>query len=287
MRGVAAFLREVIGDWQRHNALSQGAALAYYTLFSLTPLLVLVILVAALLLGRAAAEGQVVEQIQDLVGAETARSVEEMVRKASAPRAGIVPALVSFAAMLLGASGLIGQLRTSLNHIWGTTPRGGGVRAMVRQRLAALGLIGGMGLLLVLSMVLSAVLAAVREILATHLPFAGPLLPWLDVGLSLVVSVAFFAMIFRFVPDVRLPWRDVWLGGLVTALLFTAGKSLLGLYLGRAGTTSIYGAAGSLVLLLLWVYYSAQMLLLGAEFTQVYSRRFGSKVPSRDDQPAA
>jgi membrane protein len=273
IRTVTEFVREVAQGWQRDNAASQGAALAYYTLFSVTPLLVLVIIVAGLVLGRAAAEGQVFTHIQELVGPDSARTVEEMVRRASAPRAGIVPTILSLAAVLFGASSLIGQLRGSLNHIWRVPPRGGGVRGMIRQRLVAIGVIGGIGLLLLVSMTLSAVLAAAQQVITRHLPLLGPLLIWADAGLSLVAAMAFFAMVFRFVPDTALAWRDVWPGAAMTALLFTVGKSLLGLYLGRAATTSIYGAAGSLVLLLLWVYYSAQILLLGAEFTGVYARR--------------
>ncbi|MFN8542769.1 MAG: YihY/virulence factor BrkB family protein [Candidatus Binatia bacterium] len=277
LRETGSFLREVIDDWQRDNALSQGAALAYYTLFSLTPLLVLVIIVAGLALGRAAAQGQVVDQIQGLVGPDTAGMVQGMVERASTPRSGIVPTLVSVAAILFGASGLVGQLRTSLNQIWGVPPtKGGGVLAALRQRLLALVVIGGMGMLLLLSAVLSTVLAAAQELIAHHLPLVARVLPASNLVLSLVVSTTFFAMIFELLPDVDMHWRDVWLGAGVTAILFTVGKGLIALYLGRAASASIYGAAGSLVLLLLWVYYSAQILLLGAEFTEVYARRYGS-----------
>jgi membrane protein len=279
LNGVIGFLREVGQRWQRDNASSQGAALAYYTLFSVTPLLVLVIIVAGLVLGRAAAQGEVFARIQELVGPDTARTVEDMVKRASTPRAGIVPTALSLAAVIFGASSLVGQLRGSLNQIWGASTPSAGVRAMIRQRLVAVGLIGGIGLLMLVSMALSAVLAAVQQIVTQRLPLLGPLLIWLDAGLSLLAGIAFFAMLFRFLPDTVLSWRDIWPGAAVTALLFTVGKSLLGLYLGRAATTSIYGAAGSLVLLLLWVYYSAQILLLGAEFTAAYWRRYGSGAP--------
>lgn len=277
LREIGAFIREVFGEWQRDNALTHGAALAYYTLFSLTPLLVLIIIVAGLVLGRAAAQGEVVAQIQDLVGPDTARTVQDMVARASQPASGIVPTLVSLAAIVLGASGLVGQLRFSLNQIWGVTaPRGGGLWTMLRQRLVALGIIAGMGLLLLLSAVLSAVLVIAHDLVARHLPMLARVLPLANFALSLAVSTAFFAMIYQFLPDIDLPWREVWLGAAVTAILFTIGKSLIALYLGRAGAASIYGAAGSLVLLLLWVYYSVQILLLGAEVTEVYARRYGS-----------
>jgi membrane protein len=275
---VTGFFREVAEEWQNDNALTQGAALAYYALFSLTPLLVLVIIVAGLALGRAAAQGEVVRQVQGLVGADTAQVVEGMVSRASTPAAGIVPTVVSLLVMALGASGLIGQLRASLNHIWGAAPRAtSGVRSMLRQRLVSLAFVGGIGLLLLLSVVLTAVLAAVQDVVIRHLPVFGRFLPALNFALSLVLAIAFFAMIFHALPDVELHWRDVAFGSVMTALLFTIGKSLIGLYLGHTGATSIYGAAGSLVLLLLWVYYSAQILLLGAEFTEVWSRRYGSR----------
>jgi len=277
LREIGDFAREVVGEWQRDNALSHGAALAYYTLFSLTPLLVLIIIIAGLVLGRAAAQGEVVAQIQGLVGPDTARTVQDMVARASTPASGIVPTLVSIAAIVLGASGLVGQLRFSLNQIWGVTaPRGGGAWAMLRQRLVALGVIAGMGMLLLLSALLSAVLAIAHELVARHLPLLARVLPLANFALSLAVSTAFFAMIYEFLPDVDLHWREVWLGAVITAILFTAGKSLIAIYLGRAGAASIYGAAGSLVLLLLWVYYSVQILLLGAEVTEVYARRYGS-----------
>jgi membrane protein len=277
VREIGSFFREVLGKWQRDNALSHGAALAYYTLFSLTPLLVLVIIIAGLVLGRAAAQGEVVARIQDLVGPDTAAAVQEMVMRASRPASGIVPALVSLAAIVAGASGLIGQLRSSLNHIWGTTAgTGGGVGAMLRQRLVALGVIGGMGMLLLLSTALSAVLATAHELIALHLPIVARVVPLANLALSLVVSAAFFAMIYEFLPDVKLGRRDVWLGAAFTAALFAIGKDLIALYLSRTGAGSIYGAAGSLIVLLLWVYYSAQILLVGAEITQVYSQRYGS-----------
>lgn len=286
---VTGFFREVFDEWQRDNALTQGAALAYYALFSLTPLLVLVIIVAGLALGRAAAQGEVVRQVQGLVGADTAQVVEGMVSRASAPAAGIAPALVSLLVMAFGASGLIGQLRSSLNHVWGAVPRAtSGVGSMLRQRLVALAFVGGIGLLLMLSVVLTAVLAAVQDVVIHHLPILGRFLPAANLGLSLLLAIAFFAMIFHTLPDVDLHWRDVGFGATMTAVLFTIGKSLIGLYLGHSGATSIYGAAGSLVLLLLWVYYSAQILLLGAEFTEVWSRRYGSRrgaAPRHDDVP--
>ena len=274
---ILDFLREVAREWRDDDALIQGAALAYYALFAMAPLLVLIIAVAGLVLGRTAAQGRLVEQIQDLMGPEGARMVEGMIEHVSSPASGIAATLGSLATILLGASGVVGQLRTSLNRIWGVRATQGGVRGMMRQRLAALGLIVGIGVLMLVSVTLSAVLSAVREVLATHVPLLSRLLPAANFALSFLLATALFGMIYRVLPDVDLGWGDVILGAAVTALLFTIGKSLVGLYLGRAGVTSVYGAAGALVLVLLWVYYSAQILLLGAEFTEVYSRRYGSR----------
>ncbi|TMA39997.1 MAG: YihY/virulence factor BrkB family protein [Deltaproteobacteria bacterium] len=274
------FLREVLAEWQRDRALVLGAALAYYTLFALAPLLVLVIAVAGLALGRAAAQGEIVAQIEGLMGPDGAKMIEGMIVRASRPASGVVATLVSLGTMLLGASGVFGQLQAALDQIFGAEAsgrRGGGVRAAVRQRLAYVGMILGIGFLLLVSLVLSAALAAVHDLLAARLPVAARVLPPLNFGLSFVVVSGLFALVYKVLPAVELAWRDVWLGAACTAILFTAGKSLIGIYLGRAGATSVYGAAGSLVLVLLWIYYSAQILLLGAEFTEVYSRRWGSR----------
>jgi membrane protein len=254
-----------------------GAALAYYALFSMAPLLVLIVAVSGLVLGPAAARGEVVTRMEGLVGPDAAHMLEGMITRVSSPSSGIIATLVSLITILLGASGVFGQLQASLNRIWDVPPTSRGVRGLVRQRLASLGIIVGIGILMVASLVLTAALAAVQEVLAQYLPVVGPLLPSLNFGLSLLVTSALFAMIYKVLPDVPMSWGDVWIGAFATALLFTVGKTLIGLYLGRAGTASVYGAAGSLVVLLLWVYYSAQILFIGAELTEVYSRRYGSR----------
>lgn len=275
---VVAFLREIVDEWQRDGALNLGAALAYYTLFAMAPLLVLVIAIAGLAFGRAAAQGEIVSQIGGLMGADGAKMIEGMIARASRPASGIVATGVSLGTMALGASGVFGQLQTALNHIFGVERRRGrGVRGAVRQRLAYFGMIVAIGFLLVVSLVVSAALAGVHDLLATRLPILARVLPPLNFLLSFAVVSGLFALVYKVLPDVELAWRDVWLGAACTSLLFTVGKGLIGLYLGRAGTTSVYGAAGSLVLVLLWIYYSAQILFFGAEFTEVYSRRYGSR----------
>jgi membrane protein len=275
---AVAFLREVFAQWTEDNCLSLGAALAYYTFFSMAPLLVLVIAIAGLALGQRAAEGEIVAQIEAVMGAEGARAIQGLIVRASAPAAGITATIASVITMLLGASGVFGQLQASLNHIWGVRAAStAGVLGYLRRRAISFGMILVIGFLLLVSLALSALLQGIRELVSEHLPALGGSLGTLDFTIPLVVIALLFALIYKFLPDVRLRWGDVWLGAVATALLFSVGKLGIGIYLGRAGVTSVYGAAGSLVLVLLWIYYSAQILLLGAELTEVYSRRYGSR----------
>src|SRR5262245_53798237 len=274
MRRLFDFAREVIAKWQRDDALAQGAALAFYMLFSLTPLLVLVIAVAGLALGNDAVHERVLAEVRAAVGPEAAGTVEDMITRLSSPAAGIVASLLSIITMLLGASGGFGHLQSVLNRTFEVpTPASGGLLRVVRRRFASFSVVLGIGVLLGASMILTAVLDAFRGSLAAHVPAVAPVLPWLDVGLSVGLSAALFALVFRILPDVRLGWREVVLGGMLTALLFALGKSLIGLYLARTGGTSVFGAAASLVLLLLWIYWSAQILFVGAEVTSVLARR--------------
>lgn len=274
MQRISAFLREVIAKWQRDDALAQGAALAFYMLFSLAPLLVLVIAVAGLALGNEAVHARLLSQVSAAVGAEAAGTVESMIARMRSPRAGVLASLASVTTMLLGASGVFGHLQAVLNRIFETPPAATtGFRHVVRRRLASFAMVLGIGALLGASMVATAILDAFRGTLAQAVPVFAPLLPWMDVAATVVFSGALFALVFRVLPDVRLAWRHVVLGGVLTALLFAAGKSLIGVYLARTGGTSVFGAAASLVLLLLWVYYSAQILFVGAEVTAVLARR--------------
>lgn len=277
---VSAFLREVYSQWSGDHALTHGAALAYYTLFSLAPLLVLVIAIAGLAFGRAAAQGEIVTQLAGLVGPDGARMLEGMIVAASRPTSGIVATVASLATMFFGASGVVGQLQGSLNQIWHAPPpppTSSVVGSALRRRALAFGMILGVGFLLLVSLALTAALSALHVWIGDKLPLFAELLAPANFALSFLVITALFAMIYKLLPDVSLEWRDVWVGAAVTALLFSVGKSLIGIYLGRAGVTSVYGAAGSLVLVLLWIYYSAQLLFVGAEFTEVYARFYGSR----------
>src|SRR5438128_892970 len=261
-----SFLREVVTEWRKDNALSLGAALAFYALFSLAPLLLLIIAIVGLVFGRAAAQGEIVARVGGAVGPEAAKVIEGMIARASAPASGVIATVASLATMLFGASGVFGQLQAALNQIWGVTAgRPRGMRGLVRRRVTSFSMILGIGLLLFLSLVVSAVLAAVNQLLAEHLPVLSALLPPLNFLVSFLMITALFALIFKVLPDARMDWRDVWFGAAVTALLFTLGKTLIALYLGRTGRASVYGAAASLVVLLRRVCYSALLLLVGAE----------------------
>ena len=275
---ITAFLREVAKEWSDDNALTLGAALAYYTIFSLAPLLVLVLAIAGLVFGRAAAQGELVAQIQGAVGPAGAELIESMIEHASKPSSGLVATVISLVTMFFGASGVFGQLQGSLNQIWGaTTVRRTGVMGQLQRRAASFSMILAIGFLLLVSLAISALISGLHGFIDQYLTVPSEVLSLTNTAVSFLIVTALFAMIFKLLPDARIEWRDVWLGALVTALLFTVGKSAIGIYLGRAGVASVYGAAGSLVLVLLWVYYSAQLLFIGAEFTEVYSRRFGSR----------
>jgi membrane protein len=287
IQGVVRFLREVFDEWSKDDALSLGAALAYYAIFSLAPLLVLIIAIVGLVLGREAAQGEIVASLGDTIGAAGAQTIEEMIKRASAPASGITATLASLSLMFFGASGAFGQLQSSLNRIWDVKRDRGALRNQLRRRLASLALILGIGALLFVSVAASAVLSGVHGWLTQYFPVLARVLPGANFALSFSVITLLFALIFKLLPDTRVEWRDVWAGAAMTALLFTIGKALIGIYLGRAGVTSIYGAAGSLVLILLWIYYSAQILLLGAEFTEVWSRRRGSRSPQERESRVA
>ena len=273
--GPLGFLRQVYEQWSEHRLLAQGAALAYYATFSMAPLLVLVIAVAGLVFGRAAVQGEIVGQVQGLVGPDAARMIEDMIQKVSTPAGSLVATAISLGTMLLGASGVVAQLQVTLNDIFGRANGVVGMRGLARRRLSAFGLILGVGLLLLISMVVTAVVATVAQMMAERVPLVATLVGPVNFVLSLAIASGLFGLILKILPDKRPSWRDAWLGGVITALLFTIGKTLIGMYLGRTGATSVYGAAGSLVLVLLWVYYSSQILLIGAEITAVTAYRSG------------
>jgi membrane protein len=267
-------LRTAINNWLNDRAPSMGAAIAYYTVFSLAPVLILIIAIAGLAFGKRAAEGALFDQIAALVGKESAGTVQALLRSASGTASGIIATLVGILGLVLAATGVFGEIQASLNLIWKAKPTTDtGLWKLVKLRLRSLGLIVGIGLLLAVSLVLSALLEGFSFYLDKILPGLPFLLDGLNSLLSFVMSTALFAMIFKILPDAKVEWRDVWIGAGTTALLFTIGKYLIGLYIGTSGVRSVYHAAGTLVLLLVWIYYSAQILLFGAELAKAYGDR--------------
>jgi membrane protein len=269
------------------NSFKLGAALSYYTVFSLPPLLLIVIAVAGLAFGEEAATGQIVKEFQGFIGKENAAFIQTMIeRKAAAPERGIAATGIGLIVLILGATGVFGELQDSLNTVWKVRPRPGvGIRHTIRTRLLSFSLILSIGFLLLVSLVLTAAMAAFGSYLNRLWP-GPPLIHYIMQAahflLSFGIITALFAMLFKILPDAKIAWSDVWLGATVTALLFTIGKLLIGLYLGTSDIASAYGAAGSLVLILLWIYYSSQILFFGAEFTRAYANRFGSRIAPAD-----
>src|SRR6266852_2302772 len=262
-------LRATMNDWYEDRAQRIGAALAYYTIFALAPGLVIVMALAGLMLGPGA-ESQIIGQIRELI--------EEL---------GATGTALALIPLVFGLWGVFGELQDGLNTIWGVTPKPGRrIRDILKERFWSFAMVVGIGFVLLVSLVLSAWLAAVGTYVGSLLPASAAGLEALNFVISFVVITGSFALIFKLLPDVRIAWRDVWLGAAVTSLFFTVGKFLIGLYLGKSAVASAYGAAGSLVIIVVWVYYSAQILLLGAEFTKVWTKRRGSGfVPEKTAVP--
>ena len=254
-----------------------GAALSYYTIFSLAPLLLIAIAIAGLVFGRQAAQGQIFGQLRGVLGENSAKMVQEMVASAGKPRSGAIAAILGVVTLIFGASGVFGQLKDALNTIWDVEPKkDAGIPGMIKDRFLSAAMVFGIGFLLLVSLIIDATISALGKYAGSHLPGGEAIWQILQNVVALGVVTVLFAMIFRFLPDLKIEWRDVWLGAMLTAVLFLIGKIALGIYFGKSAVGSSYGAAGSLVLVLLWVYYSAQILLFGAEFTQVYARADGS-----------
>lgn len=278
MTNALNLVKETFADWSEDNATRLAAALAYYTAFAIAPLLVIAIAVAGFFFGEEAARNQVGQQVSGLLGESTGTAINEMVERAGNQEgAGIVATIIGIATLLFGASGVFGELQNALNTIWEVAPKPNqGFMATIKQRFFSFAMVLGVGFLLLVSLMISAALGAVGQF------FGGsePTLIWkvINFTISFAVTTGLFALMFKYLPDAKVQWGDVWIGAAATALLFTIGKAALGWYLGRSSTTSTYGAAGSFVALLLWVYYSAQILFLGAEFTQVYAKAYGSKI---------
>lgn len=271
--------KETAKDWLDDDAPSLAAALAYYALLSLAPLLVISVGVAGWFLGSEAARGQVSGQLSSIVGSEAADGIQSVVASANEPKRGVIGAVVGIVTLFVGASGVFGQLQTSLDRIWEVKPKPDrGFWVQVKERFFSFTMVLGVAFLLLVSLVLSSLLSSVGQFLADTLPGGAVVWQVINFALSFGVVSLLFALIFKVVPDAKVQWRDVWVGAIVTALLFTIGKQVLGLYLGKAALGSSYGAAGSIVALVVWVYYAAQILFMGAEFTQVQARHRGATI---------
>ncbi|MBD2005350.1 MULTISPECIES: YihY/virulence factor BrkB family protein [Cyanophyceae] len=285
-KDIVGLLKETFTEWQEDKASRLAAALAYYTVFSLAPLVIIAIAIAALVFGQEAAQGGIEEQLRGLLGSQGAEAVEEMIANSRKAEQGTIATLISVGLLMFGASGVFGQLQDSLNTIWEVAPKPGrGIIGFIKDRFLSFSMVLGIGFLLLVSLILSAGLSAVGNYFG-HLMPGLPFLQVLNFLLSFGVVTVLFAFIFRILPDAKIAWGDVWIGAAITSLLFTIGKYLLGLYLGNGSVGSTYGAAGSFVVLLLWVNYSAQILFFGAEFTQVYANKYGSRIlPAKNAVP--
>lgn len=278
MKVLSDLLKATVTEFGGDNASRLGAAIAYYAVFSMAPLLVIVIGVAGLLFGREAVQGQLVGQIQGLVGQQGAELIETMLASASDTSTGMLATGLGTVMLLLGASGVFLELKGAMNTIWQVEPKPNqGIMGVLRERVLLFALVLAIGFLLIVSLVISAGLTALTAFFEPYLPLPGLALHGINIVVSLGMLAVLFALIFKVMPDAEIAWRDVWLGGFVTALLFTIGKFAIGFYLGQSAPASSYGAAGALVVILLWVYYSAQILFFGAEFTKAHANRYGSR----------
>jgi membrane protein len=276
MSGVRALVQQAFADWRRDEAGRLGAALSYYTLFSLAPLLIVAIAVAGFVFGREAAQGQIVAQIQGLVGEAGARAVQDMIENSRQPTAGAWATVIGVVTLFLGATGAFAELKSALNIVWDVKDQGGGLLSLVRGRLWAFAMVLAVGFLLLVSLLISAAVAAADGFF-TWIGIPPALVQLVNAVTSFLVITVLFALLFKYLPDTEVHWRDVWIGALLTSALFTVGKLFIGLYLGRSSVASVYGAAGSVVVLIVWVYYAAQIFFFGAEVTQAYAHRHGSR----------
>ena len=272
VKQVISYLKETYTKWSDHQAPRLGASVAFYSILSFAPLLILITGVIALVFGHESAQGALVNEARQLIGDRGAETVQNLLKNAQKPASGVFASLVAFITLLFGASGVFTELRDALNLMWDVkNPSASGVMGMVKQRLFSFGMVLSVGFLLLVSLILSAALAYIGRSFGQLVPMPPMILEALNFIVSFAVISALFALLFKYVPAAKISWRNVFVGAVGTALLFTIGKLLLGLYLGKASVGSTYGAAGSLVAVVVWIYYSAQIFFFGAEFTHVYA----------------
>jgi membrane protein len=277
-QSIETLLVRALSEWKKHEAPRLGAALAFYSILSLAPLVILTVAIVALVFGHSAAQDDLIEQAQNMLGQEGAGAVKAVLQHAQKPASGIVASVIGAITLLFGASGVAGELQSALNRIWDAKSENpGGIWGAVKQRLFSISMVLGVGFLLLVSLVISAALAALGKFYGTLLPMPQFVLDAINFVVSMAGIAVLFALIFRYVPAVSVAWKTAWVGGSVTAVLFTIGKFLIGLYLGKSAVGSPYGAAGSIIAIIVWVYYSAMIFLLGAEFTHVLDASGGQK----------
>jgi membrane protein len=265
-------LKRTAGSWQQHNAFRLSASMAFYTILSLAPLVILVISIVALVFGHSSAQDRIVAQVRDTVGKVGADAVGEMLKHPPRPKSGLLASAVGILTLLFGASGVFGELRDSLNTMWDVKPKSANeVITFVKERAIMFGMVLAVGFLLLVSLVISTATAALGKYFTQFLPAPEFVLHVVSSLISLAGITVLFALIFKYVPDMHVDWEDVWVGAFVTSLLFTLGKVLIGLYLGKAAVGSSYGAAGSVIAVTVWVYYSSLIFFFGAEFTHEYA----------------
>ncbi len=262
------------------GALSRGAAIAFYAVTSIGPLLLIIVAVAGLVFGEDAARGALMTKLGNAMGAQSAEFLQSAIGSAANHKSGIVATVIGVVSLVVTASGVFGEMQTALNAIWRTSPEGTTVTRLIRSRLTSLTLVVTLGFLLLVSLVIGAAIAAVGQALNNIMPFTEALLHLLNFAVSMLLLGAIFAAIYKILPDTHLRWRDVIVGALVTALLITIGKMAIGIYIGTSGIASSYGAAGSVLAALLWIYYSAQIFLFGAEFTRAYAEFHAPRQPA-------
>jgi membrane protein len=275
-------LKDTVTSFIDDEALTRGASMAFYAVVSLAPLLLIVVAIAGLVFGEDAARNALAGQFETLLGHESAVFLQDAVKNAGQKSSGILATIIGVATLVVTASGVFGEMQSALNTIWKVSPHGTTVSRLIRARAASLGLVGTLGFLLLVSLVVSAAITSLGDYVNTWLPFGKLILSAVNAVISFALIAVLFAAIYKILPDKKLEWRDVIFGAIVTSLLFTIGKSLIGWYLGSSAVASTYGAAGALMLVLLWVYYSSQIFLLGAEVTKAYANRFGSERAKRN-----
>ncbi len=286
-KDLIAMVKKTINDWIDDRATTLAAALSYYTVFSIAPLLIIAVAVAGFFFGEDAVRGDVYRELEGLLGSSGAKVIEDMMVSASNRKDGTLATVIGIVILLFGASGVFSQLQETMNIIWkAKPPKINGILNWIRLRFLSFAMVVGIGFLLLVSLLITATISAAGRFLEGKIPGWEGLWHLINVGVSLGIITFLFAMIYKVLPDTHVEWRDVWLGALVTAILFSLGKLGIGIYLGKTSIASSYGAAGSVAILLIWVYYSAQILFLGAEFTQVYASYRRERLKARTEHDA-